>query len=372
MNKKSLHLINGEFYAGAEKVQDVLACCLPDYGWDVEFFILKKGVFKHNMQSFSVTHEGFMRSRLDISVILHLFRLIKARRFDVIHSHTIRSLMLLIFAYPFCRIPVFHHCHSSEVISSAGGILDLINQKFDSFLLKIFPGKIIAVSNGALKYLLSVGVPENKISVIFNGVSERDLKSFPSRRDEFFEFVCVALFRQRKGVEVLLDAFAKVVKEFENSRLSLIGVFETTEYKRQIKERIHRLNIDDHVVLEGFCRDVALRISSSDCLVFPSVRPEGMPMVLLEAMSVGLPVIASAVEGVLGVVEDGVSGILVAPDDSAVLADTMKRVVDSRDEAWLKACGLAAQKRQKEFFSEAVMARQVAENYDAAIARIGL
>jgi glycosyltransferase involved in cell wall biosynthesis len=371
MNKKKvLHLINGEFYAGAEKVQDVLACCLPSHGWDVEFFQLKPGIFQSGRKNCSVIHQAFMRSRFDFRPALQLHSLIESGDFSLVHSHTTRSLLLAACVCLFNRIPLVHHCHSSEVISSKEGLVDWINRKLESVLLRFLPDKVIAVSKGALSYLRSVSVPEGKIVYIPNGVPVTGLVSQPVAEGEVFEFICVALFRQRKGVEVLLEAFAQLLKTRNNKlRLSLVGNFETPEYRNQIEHHVQSLGIRDSVVFEGFCGDVPARLAKSQTLVFPSVRAEGMPMVLLEAMSVGLPIIASDVEGVADLVKNEVNGVLVEPSSIAALALVMNDFLNGAGSELIKRYGEEGRKIQQDCFSDDSMARDLAGVYSELIGK---
>lgn len=365
VNKKVLHIINGEFYAGAEKVQDILAFFLPDYGWDVEFFLIKNGVFRNYMMSKSVVHSGFMRSRFDMFVLFSILSVIRKWGFNAIHSHTIRSLILAAAARFFCKIDLIHHCHSSEVISSKEGFVDFINKKIDFFLLRNFPDKIIAVSEGAKNYLLKIGVKEKKIYLVYNGVQDKEIKMHVADTERGFEFICVALFRQRKGVEVLLRAFAQFTKRNSGAfRLALVGDFETIEYKNEIEQLVVALDIDEQVELEGFCSDVTGRMCAASCLVFPSVRPEGLPMVLLEAMSVGLPVISSSVGGATEVIEHGVNGILVEPNNVGKLADAMSEMVAGFFSGHIQEIGVRAQKFQRDNFSGRSMAEKIAAIYD--------
>ncbi|HQQ63410.1 MAG TPA: glycosyltransferase [Pseudomonadales bacterium] len=307
-----------------------------------------------------------MRSRFDFRPFFFLNRLVRSGRFCLVHSHTTRTLLLASFICLFNRIPLVHHCHSSEVISSQEGLVDWINRKLESVLLRLLPDKVIAVSVGALAYLRAVGVPENRIACIHNGVPVSGTVCQFTRSDGIYRFACVALYRQRKGVEILLDAFALLLSGgISSARLSLIGNFETEEYRRQVEQYAQALHIQDHVVFEGFCGNVPARLLEMDCLVFPSVRPEGMPMVLLEAMSVGLPIIASNVEGAANLVNDGVNGVLVKPSDAVALATAMRNFVEGAGSDWLKDYGRQGYEIQRESYSDISMARDLARIYDA-------
>lgn len=368
-NRKVLHLINGEFYAGAERVQDILALGLPVFGWDVEFFQLKAGRFSELRKSKCPIHAGYMRSRVDLKVVSALIKIIKARNIRILHTHTVRSLMLGVIASRICKLPLVHHCHSSEVISSKAGIIDYINKLVEKVTLAAFPDVIVAVSSGAERYLNSVGVGSAKVALICNGVPDCALAEvkLADSNHGLFEFACVALFRERKGLETLLEAAGILKQMGESFRISLVGSFETPEYFDAIKDRIFSLNLQDIVVIEGFCSNVPERVSQSNALVFPSVRSEGLPMALLEAMSVGLPIIASRVDGVTDAITDGVNGVLVTPGDAKQLAKIMEDFMRSGDAGLKSAYGIEAQKTQRDMFSVTAMSSSLALVYNRLV-----
>lgn len=124
-----------------------------------------------------------------------------------------------------------------------------------------------------------------------------------------------------KGVLVLLDAFARISARHPDARLDLVG---DGAYRADCQAAARALGLQDRVAFLGY-RDqdeVAAILAQSDMLVLPSFA-EGVPVVLMEAMATRIPVIASRVAGVAELVEDGVSGRLVAPGDAEDLARQM-------------------------------------------------
>ncbi|KAF7962372.1 hypothetical protein AWV80_22645 [Cupriavidus sp. UYMU48A] len=103
----------------------------------------------------------------------------------------------------------------------------------------------------------------------------------------------VALFRQRKGLEVLLQALALLREKGQSVRLLAVGAFETTQYEKHIREVTAKLNLDDAITWAGFTLDVATEFKKMDVFVLPSLFGEGLPMVVIEAMALGLPVVAT-------------------------------------------------------------------------------
>jgi glycosyltransferase involved in cell wall biosynthesis len=111
----------------------------------------------------------------------------------------------------------------------------------------------------------------------------------------------------------------------------------------------------------GFTRNVSRELTQMDLFVLPSLFGEGMPMVVLESMAAGVPVVATRVEGVPDAVRDGRDGLLVAPGDPEGLARGIDRIISGQVD-W---CHLreSARRRHAEGFSDRSMAAGVAEVY---------
>jgi glycosyltransferase involved in cell wall biosynthesis len=171
----------------------------------------------------------------------------------------------------------------------------------------------------------------------------------------------VALFRPRKGTEVLLEALAILRRDGHAVRLRAVGPFETPEYERWLKDRARQLAVEDAVEWTGFTRDVNAELQRFDLFVLPSLFGEGLPMVVLEAMAAGVPVVGTRVEGVPEAIRDGLDGALAAPGDSEDLARAMGRVISGALD-WTRLRESARQ-RHAEKFSDASMARGVAGVY---------
>lgn len=171
----------------------------------------------------------------------------------------------------------------------------------------------------------------------------------------------VALFRPRKGLEVLLDALAKLRAQGYSLRLRAVGPFETVEYAASIHARVDELKINDMIEWVGFTRDVPAELAKMDLFVLPSLFGEGLPMVVLEAMATGVPVVGTDVEGVPEAIRHGIDGVIAKPGDADDLAKVIASVVDGEHD-W-QALRQSALVRQRERFSDVSMAEQVATVY---------
>lgn len=176
-----------------------------------------------------------------------------------------------------------------------------------------------------------------------------------------------ALFRPRKGIEVLLEAIKLLRKTGSDVRLRAIGPFETPAYEAEVRALVVRLGIGDAIEWTGFVTNIPAELAKIDVLVLPSLFGEGLPMVVLEAMAAGVPVIASDVEGVPEAIVNREEGLLVQPGDAASLAAAVDELVSGLVD--YPALSRNAQTRHAELFSAEAMAAHVADVYDQVLGR---
>lgn len=162
----------------------------------------------------------------------------------------------------------------------------------------------------------------------------------------------VGRLRIRKGVEVLLEALGDLRERHPGARLLIAG---DGEHRAALERRAAELALGPAAVFLGRCDAPRVRglLGGAAALVVPSTY-EGMPLVVLEAMEAGVPVVASRVSGIPEVVADGVTGWLVPPEDPEALAAALARVLDDPDEATRR--GEAGRRRVDERFRPAVAA----------------
>ena len=156
----------------------------------------------------------------------------------------------------------------------------------------------------------------------------------------------VGRLRLRKGVEVLLAALARLREGHPEARLLIAG---DGEHRRALERTAARLEVEDAVTFLGRCDAARVRalLAGAGALAVPSIY-EGMPLVVLEAMEAGVPVVASRVSGIPEVVVDGETGWLVPPEDPAALAAALGEALSDPAEA--RRRGEAGRRRLDETF----------------------
>ena len=356
-----LHVVNGEHYSGAERVQDLLGSSLGRYGFDVDFASLKLGRFAalrqcRDAELFDVP----MRSRFDARPVAALIQILRKHKYDLVHTHTARSALVGAVAAAICRVPHVHHLHSPTSLDSTRWLTNRLNVAIEKISLR-HADAVIAVSHTLGEYARSHGLGNNILQVVPNGVPVQGPLPQRATPTGTWTLGAVALFRPRKGLEILLEALADLRRRGIPIRLRAVGAFETISYEVQIKSLADRLNLTTAIDWVGFTCDVPAELARMDLFVLPSLFGEGLPMVILEAMAAGVPVVATRVEGVPEAIRDSLDGLLAEPANAKALADRIADFVQGRLD-WQQVRASAHQ-RQANRFSDHSMAAGVANVY---------
>lgn len=363
--KKVLHLINGEHFSGAERVQDLLGMALPEFGFEAGFACVKPDKFPQVRNSVSCPiFNTQMKSKFDFWCAGRVAKVARENGYQLIHAHTPRTLLIGQLAAKRIGCPLVYHVHSPVGRDSERGLSNRINAMIETWSLKKVD-RMICVSSSLAGYMAELGHPQEKIVVVSNGVQA--IQDLPNRDEpgEHWMIGTMALFRPRKGTEVLLDALAILKKENLNVRLRAVGPFETPEYESDIMQQVERLGVGDMIDWMGFQTDVNLQLRKMDLFVLPSLYGEGLPMVVLEAMANAVPVVASRVEGIPEAVRDGIDGLIFEPGDPQDLASKLRSMIG--DQKRWKAMSASAVERQRAELSDVSMARGVAEVYQSLL-----
>ncbi|MGM9480477.1 glycosyltransferase [Roseateles sp. NT4] len=196
---------------------------------------------------------------------------------------------------------------------------------------------LVGVSEGVRESLLAQGLPADKTVAIPNGV---DLTRFAVAGGEREAGLLMsARFARQKDHATLIDAMACLARQGLKPRLQLAG---TGPLLKRMQAKVARLGLGDQVIFLGHHADMPGLLRSQAVYVL-STHFEGMPLALVEAMAAGCACIASDVTGVRGVLEEGVTGLLVPEGDAQALADAIARLL--RDPALGARLGAAAREQ---------------------------
>jgi glycosyltransferase involved in cell wall biosynthesis len=192
-----------------------------------------------------------------------------------------------------------------------------------------------------------------KLHIIHCGVEPERYSSGP--RPERPTLLFVGRLAAVKGVPVLFEALTSIIKDQPSVLLRLIG---DGPERQRLTVQAEGLGLKDHVEFCGYRSqsEVAGALSKTDVFVLPSFA-EGVPVVLMEAMASGVPVVTSLIAGVPELVEDGVSGILVSPGAAELLVDALNTLL--KDAALREEMGRAGREKVKTEFDSAREAKKL-------------
>jgi L-malate glycosyltransferase len=291
---------------------------------------------------------GKVNGLLLMNGLLSLWRLIRRERIEVMETFTHDSNILGLPVGWLAGVPVRLATHH--------GVIDGFSrarQRIHSFIVNHIAHLIIAVSSKTEGQAIQEGIKRENIVVIQNGIEPVSLEAVnrPGVRKETgmgpadIFLVSVGRLVYQKAHQVLVSAMPLVLKEFPHVKLGICG---DGILRPQLESQIEELGLSQNVKLLGKWENVARFLSIADIFVLPS-RWEGLPIALLEAMSVGLPVVATTVEGVDEVIVDGEHGILVPVEDVNALAQAILQLL--REPETRKKMGSASQARVQELYS---------------------
>jgi len=229
------------------------------------------------------------------------------------------------------KIPVVRTEHLPYLITDEA-------QKAEHQQLMGLVERLVCVSKGVHHSFLTAGIAPNKLSVVQNGIippisninrqkTRQKLlqQGFPIPVDAPL-FLSVGRFAEQKNYDILLHCIPIVLQKYPTAQWLLVGTGPLLEDKKRLVEE---LNLTHCVHFTGSRNDVPDLMQASDALVVPSLF-EGLPLIVLEAMALHLPVIGSDVCGIAETVRDGVTGRLVPLNDVSALAAAMRELLNDR------------------------------------------
>lgn len=306
-----------------------------------------------------------MASRRDFSVVPRIVQLLFNGNYRLLHAHTPRSAMIAAMVAKRTGTPWVYHVHSPTARDSTRRWINYLNAWTERVALASCH-HLITVSDSLNREMQKKGWAAQRVTTIHNGVEPLPAIDWQNRPAIApWQLGMVALMRPRKGVEMLLEALYIISTRRRDIHVEFIGSFESSGYQSQIQSLVHKWQLEPLVNFSGFTRDIPTKLQKLDALVLPSLFGEGLPMVVLEAMAAGLPVVATAVEGTPEAVRDGIDGLLAQARNAGDLAAKLDELCSCR-QRW-KAMGQSARTRQQTYFTTQQMSKKVANIYNSLV-----
>ncbi|HEY4593316.1 MAG TPA: glycosyltransferase family 4 protein, partial [Thermoanaerobaculia bacterium] len=294
-------------------------------------------------------------------------------RIALVHTNTIVTLEGALAA---ARLGLPHVWHSRGLFGDGFPPAYLDDPRFFLSAVDLLAGTVVCVSEAVRRQMAEV-CRLAPLRVVYDGF---DLDRFLARpvadpgtvraryglAEAARVVACVGGIQRRKGQLDLVEAAALLAADFPDAVFVLAGAAGDAEYLAVVQERIAALGLSGRFRLIGFEPEIRDLLAISTALVHPS-HSEGLGLAILEAVAVGLPVVATRCGGPEEIVEDGVSGLLVPPRDPPALAAALRRVLGVP--ATARLLGAAAVTGAARAFSLETTARNMEEIYRELLAK---
>jgi glycosyltransferase involved in cell wall biosynthesis len=372
MTHKILYVIDNLEFGGGERGFLQIIRGLNKKNFSINVAANPGGIFEKKVcETGTPFYPISFENRFNLSSIRNLRNLIKAKNFDIIHSQGARADF-------FCRISVSMK-NKPYLISTVQMPVDGFNiavirkriyQLIDRFSEKTVDCFIVVSDALANTLKIEHNIVEEKIRKIYNGIETniyssgknddgitKKIRNSFNISDNDFLIGSIGRLCWQKGFEYLIHSLPDVLSKYPNVKILLVG---DGPLKNTIKDLTKTLNVEKKVIFAGFRDDVKNILSALDMLAVPSLV-EGFPMIVLEAMAMQKPIVASKIEGIIEQLEDGKEGILIPARDHNSIANSICRIIENNHFA--EKIGKAAREKVKKLFSVETMIRKTEDIY---------
>jgi glycosyltransferase involved in cell wall biosynthesis len=354
--------LESSIFAGAQRISFQLARHLASQGCTVFFGsddAANSGPVRR-LASNNITHVPVpFRSYGWLGVpiaIVRLLILVRREKIDAIHSHDRWTAMFGRCVSALSGVDYFYTAH-----------IEFFSRKATA---RLFGRNVTAVSEAVKQNLIGYfGIPRDHIQVIYNGQDVKPPTAEQCRAiQERYELTArdrvissIGRLTALKGHRFLLAALRELCGNHPEVKCLLVGDGDERGTLEQLARDLH---VSKHVVFCGALEDVTPIIGVSEFTVLPSLS-EGLPLVALESLLLGVPVVASKVGGIPELVVDGVNGRLVSPGDVQGLATSIQWMLKNREQS--ARMGLNGRDTLRDKFSGRVMLGEYERYYDARL-----
>ncbi len=299
--------------------------------------------------------------RPDLAAVADLAKIVRELRPDVVHAHSSKAgavSRLARILHP--RVPLLYSPH----LYAFAGYFERSGERrayrVAERLLAPAASRVVCVCEDEARLARSIG-PAGRVRVVHNGIAPAGDGPIDARIAELGErgpvIGALALLHRRKGLQTLLDATPRVLDRHPRAQVAIVGDGPELE---ALRARAQRLDVGHAVSFLGPTEDPLSALRGMRVFAHPSWS-ESFPYVILEAMSLGLAIVASDVGGVGEAVVDGESGLLVPARAEHALADALSAMLDDRDGA--TRMGEMAQRQANRRFTLTAMTDGMADVY---------
>jgi glycosyltransferase involved in cell wall biosynthesis len=299
----------------------------------------RRDLSEETLDALGIDITYLQRGKFDPATLTDLLKEIDRRRIDVLHLHGYGATTFGRLAAKIKRLPVVLHEHANLTATPWF-------QQVADRLLAGTTDIALAVSASTAEFVRGARrVPAERVRVVYLGAPleefsrERTPAEIAATRQELglaaddFAIGTVTRLHDSKGNEFLVDAARDVVAARPQARFVLVG---EGPLEAALKARAHALGLGDRFRFHGFHRDTAAVLAAFDLSVFPSLW-EGTPLTAFEALAAGKAIVATDADGLLDILEDGVTATIVPRRDAPALARAIIHAMDHPAERQARA-----------------------------------
>lgn len=331
------HIIPGDLWAGAEsQVYYTISQFVRSERHDVSIILFNEGELYHRLSRENITIYIIDESVYgDVTICKMIMNILKELNPDIIHAHEYKSHILSMIAKLLsanqCKIVRTYHGQTVTPFK----IKPLAISFLEKIVLRFCTDRIIAVSKD-IQSEFRKKYPEARVSLISNAIppyadNKQESNIVRSRygigQDILWIGTAVRLV-EIKNIDMLIDA-AEELRQCSGKEFR-VSIFGEGPLEGRLKKKVEAYHLDDNVILHGQCNNIYPVFKALDIFVLTSLN-EGLPMSLLESMSVGTVPVCTSVGGIPEVIEDEVNGFLVDSNNASQLADVLLRLNNNRD-----------------------------------------
>ena len=332
---KILHLIAPTQFGGAEKVILSIAHAIDNTQFHlmVGSFVnirFANNTFVEELEHRAIPNTVFWLKRtLDIDNIFRIVRFIRKNKIDIIHTHGYRSDILGLIAAKMTTRPIVSTIHGWIPINSRLRFYE----RCDRFALRFFDW-LVPVSNQIRELLIESGIAPGKVTRLHNAVDveikQPKTEKLPSfnivKRQGDFLIGTIGRLSPEKDIPNFLQTASLLVRKYDHLKFLVVG---DGPERKNLETMAFDLGLKDKIQFTGFIDEIDSVYPLLDLLVISS-RTEGIPLVLLEAMKYSIPVVSTNVGGIGEVVDNGINGLLVSPDDVDELTKNLELLIKNK------------------------------------------
>jgi glycosyltransferase involved in cell wall biosynthesis len=277
----------------------------------------------------------------------------------------LRDICFLLIARA-ARRPVIVHLHGG----SFGTFYATRNAVMRGFLRwTVGNASLGIVLTESLRPALECLLPPERVAVVPNGIDRPTSSGRCRRSDETISVLFLSSLTPQKGPRVFIEAFARAHERCPSLRGTVAGPWASDAIRNEVLAIVRALQVEEVLTFPGLIEGdaKAALFESADIFCFASPMPEGQPFVILEAMAVGLPVVAPAWPGIADTVVDGKTGILVPAGSSEALANALVELARDRD--LCRLLGTAGRERYERTFTRDAFGERMIQVIRPFIAR---